>query len=68
MKTPDLLKSPFRKMFSFAGIAIMLSGSMLAQDPQPAPFEPMPTVTVDTNNAIYLPDYSQYPSGPGGHQ
>src|SRR5258706_8340472 len=29
------------------------------------PFQPLSERTVDTNGATFLPDHSQYPSGPG---
>jgi hypothetical protein len=70
MKTPDQSKSVFRKMFSSVIITALLHGTTSAQEisgqggPQAMPFQPMPDLTVDTNNATYLPDLSQAPTPP----
>lgn len=47
-----------------AGLTI-ISNNLFAQ-PQEVPFQPMPTLTVDTNGATFLPDRSQVPGVPGG--
>ncbi len=73
MKPPEQSKLSFRKTCLFAGIATVLYASILAQEasgqgtPQEVPFQPMPSMTVNTNNATFLPDYSQFPTPPGGY-
>lgn len=49
-----------------AGLTILSNNVFAQDDPQEVPFQPMPTLTVDTNGATFLPDYSQIPSPPGG--
>ncbi len=47
----------------FVGLIALAFGAF---GQQAVPFQPMPALTVVTNNATYFPDYHQYPSVPGG--